>query len=42
MDTGFDVETIKNQALEQSRSGKSLLGKGDVFAPFREYLECRA
>jgi hypothetical protein len=33
MDTEIDFETLKNKALEQSRSGKSLLGKDGTFVP---------
>lgn len=36
----FDYESIKKQALEQFRSGKSLTGKGGAFAPlFKQFLE---
>lgn len=35
-----DLESIKKQALEQFRSGKSLTGKGGAFAPlFKQFLE---
>ena len=35
-----DYESIKKQALEQFRSGKSLTGKGGAFAPlFKQFLE---
>ena len=33
-------ESIKKEALEQFRSGKSLTGKGGAFAPlFKQFLE---
>lgn len=36
----IDYELIKQQALEQFRSGKSLMGKGGAFAPlFKQFLE---
>jgi putative transposase len=36
----IDYESIKRQALEQFRSGKSLTGKGGAFAPlFKQFLE---
>ena len=36
----IDFESMKNQALEQFRSGKSLTGKGGAFAPlFKQFLE---
>lgn len=36
----IDFESIKKQALEQFRSGKSLTGKGGAFAPlFKQFLE---
>lgn len=36
----IDYESIKKQALEQFRSGKSLTGKGGAFAPlFKQFLE---
>ena len=36
----IDLESIKNKALEQFRSGKSLTGKGGAFAPlFKQFLE---
>ena len=36
----IDLELIKQQALEQFRSGKSLTGKGGAFAPlFKQFLE---
>jgi hypothetical protein len=38
MDTEFDIETIKNQALEQSRSGRSLLSKDGAFALLLENI----
>ena len=35
----IDYESIKKQALEQFRSGKSLTGKGGAFAPlFKQFL----
>lgn len=38
--TLVDLESIKKQALEQFRSGKSLTGKGGAFAPlFKQFLE---
>jgi putative transposase len=38
--TPIDYESIKKQALEQFRSGKSLTGKGGAFAPlFKQFLE---
>lgn len=38
--TQIDYESIKKQALEQFRSGKSLTGKGSAFAPlFKQFLE---
>lgn len=38
--TPLDLESIKQQALEQFRSGKSLTGKGGAFAPlFKQFLE---
>ncbi len=38
--TPVDLESIKKQALEQFRSGKSLTGKGGAFAPlFKQFLE---
>ena len=38
MNEEFDFESIKNKALEQLKSGKSLLGKDGAFAPsFRKY-----
>lgn len=30
----FNFEEIKNKALEQLKTGKSLLGKDGVFAPY--------
>ena len=39
-ENGFDYESIKKQALEQFRSGKSLTGKDGAFAPlFKQFLE---
>jgi hypothetical protein len=38
MNTEFDFETIKNKALEQSRSGRSLLSKDGAFAPLLESI----
>jgi transposase-like protein len=36
----IDYESIKKQAVEQFRSGKSLTGKGGAFAPlFKQFLE---
>lgn len=36
----IDLESVKKQALEQFRSGKSLTGKGGAFAPlFKQFLE---
>jgi putative transposase len=36
----IDYESMKRQALEQLRSGKSLTGKGGAFAPlFKQFLE---
>ena len=36
----IDYESIKKKALEQFRSGKSLMGKGGAFAPlFKQFLE---
>lgn len=36
----IDYESIQKKALEQFRSGKSLLGKGGAFAPlFKQFLE---
>ncbi len=36
----LDLESIKKQALEQFRSGKSLTGKGGAFAPLlKQFLE---
>jgi putative transposase len=36
----IDYESVKKQALEQFRSGKSLTGKGGAFAPlFKQFLE---
>ena len=36
----IDYESMKKQALEQFRSGKSLLGKGGALAPlFKQFLE---
>lgn len=38
--TPIDLESVKKQALEQFRSGKSLTGKGGAFAPlFKQFLE---
>lgn len=38
--TTIDYDSIKKQALEQFRSGKSLTGKGGAFAPlFKQFLE---
>lgn len=34
----FDFENIKNKAIEQLKSGKSLLGKAGVFAPLPESI----
>ena len=34
----FDFESIKNKALEQLKSGKSLLGKDGAFAPLLESI----
>ena len=33
MEQEFNFESIKNKALEQLKSGKSLLGKDGAFAP---------
>src|SRR3954454_17277050 len=39
-ENGFDYESIKKQALDQFRSGKSLTGKDGAFAPlFKQFLE---
>lgn len=39
-ENGFDYESIKKQALEQFRSGKSLTGKSGAFASlFKQFLE---
>lgn len=35
---GFNFEEIKNKALEQLKSGKSLLGKDGAFAPLLESI----
>jgi hypothetical protein len=36
----IDYASIQQKALEQFRSGKSLLGKGGAFAPlFKQFLE---
>lgn len=32
-ETNFDFESMKDKALEQLRSGKSLYGKDGAFAP---------
>ena len=34
----FNFESIKNKALEQLKSGKSLLGKDGAFAPLLESI----
>ncbi len=34
----FDFESIKNKAIEQLKSGKSLLGKDGAFAPLLESI----
>lgn len=34
----FDFESIKNKALAQLKSGKSLLGKDGAFAPLLESI----
>ena len=36
MEQEFNFESIKNKALEQLKSGKSLLGKDGAFAPLLE------
>lgn len=36
MVTEFNFESIKNKALEQLKSGKSLLGKDGAFPPLLE------
>ncbi|RYZ34698.1 MAG: IS256 family transposase [Sphingobacteriales bacterium] len=37
---GMDYESIKQKALEQFRTGRSLTGKGGAFAPlFKQFLE---
>lgn len=38
MNEEFDFESIKNKALEQLKSGKSLLGKDGAFAPLLESI----
>ena len=38
MNEEFDFEIIKNKALEQLKSGKSLLGKDGAFAPLLESI----
>lgn len=38
MNEAFDFESIKNKALEQLKSGKSLLGKDGTFAPLLENI----
>jgi len=38
MEKGFDFESIKKKALEQLKSGKSLLGKEGAFAPLLESI----
>ena len=38
MNEEFDFERIKSKALEQLKSGKSLLGKDGAFAPFLESI----
>jgi transposase-like protein len=38
MEKEFDFEAIKNKALEQLKSGKSLLGKDGAFAPLLESI----
>ena len=36
----FDYESVKNQALEQLKTGKPLLGKGGALAPlYKSFLE---
>lgn len=38
MEKEFDFDSIKKKALEQLKSGKSLLGKGGAFAPLLESI----
>ncbi|MFV0310989.1 MAG: IS256 family transposase, partial [Dysgonomonas sp.] len=38
MEKEFDFESIKQKALEQLKSGKSLLGKDGAFAPLLESI----
>ena len=38
MSKDFNFEEIKNKALEQLKSGKSLLGKDGAFAPLLERI----
>ncbi len=38
MEKEFDFESIKKKALEQLKSGKSLLGKDGAFAPLLENI----
>jgi transposase-like protein len=39
-ETDFDFESMKDKALEQLRSGKSLYGKDGAFAPLlKSFLE---
>ncbi|MFV0536344.1 MAG: transposase, partial [Dysgonomonas sp.] len=38
MEKEFDFESIKKKALEQLKSGKSLLGKDGAFAPLLESI----
>jgi len=39
-ETNFDFESMKDKALEQLRSGKSLYGKDGAFAPLlKSFLE---
>ena len=38
MEQEFNFESIKNKALEQLKSGKSLLGKDGAFAPLLESI----
>ncbi|MFV0312405.1 MAG: transposase, partial [Dysgonomonas sp.] len=39
MEKEFDFESIKQKALEQLKSGKSLLGKDGAFAPLLESIQ---
>lgn len=38
MNKEFDVESIKTKAFARLHSGKSLLGKGEAFAPLLESI----